>query len=357
MRTVRLAFIGAGNMGQCAHLRNYVGLPDVQLTALAELRPTLAREVAARYGIARVYADHRALLAAEKIDGIVSIQDFNLHGQLIPDLFAVGVPILTEKPLANSVFTGRQMLDRLAQSKATHFVAYHKRSDPATVWARRQIDVLRQDGTLGPMRYLRITMPPGDWIAAMFSTLIRTGEKLPPLTRDPAPPQVSAAQHQEYIRLVNYYIHQVNLLRHLLGCDYQITHADPSGLVALIKADNGTIATLEMAPYQTTVDWQETALVCFERGWVRLDLPSPGAIDRPGRVLVYRDPGRGSQPTTIEPQLPFIHAMRQQAMHFVSAIRGEDTPLCTAQEAIKDLMTMEQYLDRYLAAGGTLPEA
>ena len=45
-------------------------------------------------------------------------------------------------------------------------IAYHKRSDPATMFAKAEIDKLKQSGELGKLRYVRITMPPGDWIAS-----------------------------------------------------------------------------------------------------------------------------------------------------------------------------------------------
>jgi predicted dehydrogenase len=104
-----------------------------------------------------------------------------------------------------------------------------------------------------------------------------------------------------------------------------------------------------MAPYQTTIDWQESALVAFEKGYVKIDLPAPVASNRPGRVEVYRDPGDGATPTLTVPTLPWIHAMRQQAMNFVAAIRGEREPRCTAQEALEDLKVAKQYTD---LAGG-----
>jgi predicted dehydrogenase len=38
MDRVRIGFIGVGNMGQNAHLRNYATLPDCKIAAIAELR-------------------------------------------------------------------------------------------------------------------------------------------------------------------------------------------------------------------------------------------------------------------------------------------------------------------------------
>jgi hypothetical protein len=37
--------------------------------------------------------------------------------------------------------------------------------------------------------------------------------------------------------------------------------------------------------------------------------------------------------------------MRQQAFNFVAAVRGEMPPLCTADEALQDLVVAKQYID------------
>ncbi len=44
------------------------------------------------------------------------------------------------------------------------------------------------------------------------------------------------------------------------------------------------------------------------------------------------------------PQLPWIHAMRQQAINFVAAIKGERKPLCEAAEALEDLKIARAYI-------------
>ncbi|MBM4050064.1 MAG: gfo/Idh/MocA family oxidoreductase, partial [Planctomycetes bacterium] len=84
MSKVRIGFVGVGNMGQCAHLKNYATLPECEVVALAELRENQAKRVAARYGVPRVYRSHEEMLAAEKLDGIVASQPFTRHGVLVP---------------------------------------------------------------------------------------------------------------------------------------------------------------------------------------------------------------------------------------------------------------------------------
>lgn len=341
---VRIGFVGTGAMGQCAHLRNYVTVPGCEVVALAELRPQLARRVAEKYGVPKVYPDHEALLSKEKLDGIVASHEFSRHGVLVPELLKAGIPVFTEKPLAGSVESGRKILEALARSGIWHMVGYHKRSDPAVMHAKQEIDRLKQTGELGKLTYVRVLMPAGDWIAGGFTELIDTGETLPEMRHEPPASDMDKATFEEYTRFVNYYIHQVNLMRHLLGEDYRVTWAEASGVLLAVESVSGVPGVIEMSPYTTTVDWQEEALVAFEHGYVKIQLPAPLAMNRPGRVEIFRDPGEGAAPVTIVPALPWVHAMRQQAMNFVDAIRGKIKPPCEAPEAMKDLIIARDYI-------------
>ncbi len=332
-------------MGQAAHLRNYASLrDDCEIVALAELRPKLAQAVARKYNIPRVYSTIADMLAAEKVEGIVASQPFNRHGQLVPELARAGVPIFTEKPIAASFAVGEQVVESVARSGAWHMVGYHKRSDPATEFAKRTIDELKTSGELGKLKYVRISMPPGDWIASGWTENLHTDDTMPNLELDPKPADMDAATAKEYEAFVNYYIHQVNLMRFLVGEPYRVTYADPAQVLFIAHSASGIPCTLEMAAYSTTVDWQETALVAFERGYVKLSLPAPLAFNRPGTVEILRDPGNGTTPVTSHPQMPWVHAMRNQALNFIKAIRGEAPAPCLAAEALEDLRVARDYI-------------
>lgn len=331
-------------MGQCAHLRNYVTIPDCEVVAIAEIRTDLGRRVAEHYGVPRVYENHIQMLESEKLDGIVASQPFNRHGVLLPDLYSAGVPVFTEKPLAASVATGEMIVRALARNGSWHMVGYHKRSDPAGMFAKAEIDRLKRTGELGRLRYVRLLMPAGDWVANGFTGLIAGDEPLPPLDVDPPASDMDEQTYGEYMAFVNYYIHQVNLLRYFLGEPYRVTHADPSGVLFVAESESGVPGIIEMSPYQTTLDWQESALIAFERGWITVELPAPMALNRPGTVEMYKDPGDGVVPSKTSPQLPWVHAMRQQAINFVGAIQGKNQPPCAAAEALEDLRVARDYI-------------
>jgi predicted dehydrogenase len=338
-------------MGQAAHLANYAVLQECEVVAVSDLRYGLAQKVAKHYGVAHAYPDFKPMYAGEQLDGVVAAQQFETHGQLIPELLALGVPVITEKPIGRSVEAGRKVADAAKSTKTPLYVGYHKRSDPATVYAKKTVEDLSKSGELGKLKYVRVTMPPGDWVANGFAALVDTDEPYPQLERDPAPAGMDAKTADRYNAFVNYYIHQVNLLRHLLGEDYKVTYADPREVVLGAVSASGVSATIEMAPYETTIDWHEQALICFEKGYVKVELPAPLASNRPGRVTVFRDLGQGDAGFS-SPSLPLIHAMRQQARHFVQALAGEPTPLCGPEDAVKDLETAREYLELLIKTQG-----
>lgn len=344
-KKIRVAFAGVGGMGQAAHLRNYATLrDDCEVVALAEMRPKLAAAVAQKYAIPKVYASIAEMLTAEKVDAVVASQPFTRHGILVPEIARAGVPIFTEKPIAASVAVGERIVESVARSGTWHMVGYHKRSDPATEYARKTIDDLKASGELGKLTYVRVSMPPGDWIANGWLDNLSSDDPMPALELDPKPQDMDEATARDYEAFVNYYIHQVNLLRFLVGESYKVTYADPAKVLLVAHTTSGIPCTIEMAAYSTTLDWQETALVAFERGYVKLSLPAPLAHTRPGTVEILKDPGQGATPVTYHPQLPWVHAMRNQALNFIKAVRGEKPAPCLSPEALEDIRVAREYI-------------
>jgi len=341
-RKVRIGFVGVGNMGQAAHLSRYAELPDCEVAAIAELRENTARMVAARYGVKKVYRDHRQMLAEEQLDGVVVIQPFDRHAVLLPEIYGKAPCVLTEKPLAVSVRAAGRLAELARKTGTVHMVGYNKRSDPATVYAREVVSRWKKTGEVGRMRYVRITMPPGDWIAGGFSGVINGGDPVPALEREQTDSGFSSDAHRRYVEFINYYVHQVNLLRYLLGENYRAIFADRNGVLLVAETASGVTGTIEMSPYRTSVAWEETALVGFEKGYILLRLPAPLAVNRAGAVEVYTD--AAGTPVRTQPTLPWADSMRQQAVNFLKVCRGEMSPPCDAQEAVEDLRVCRDYI-------------
>ncbi|MBL8029248.1 MAG: Gfo/Idh/MocA family oxidoreductase [Fibrobacteres bacterium] len=344
MDKVKLGFIGTGGMGQMAHLRNYAVIENCEIAAIAELREKIGKGVAARYSIPKVYKDHIEMLQKEKLDGIVASQPFSVHASLVPEIFKHVKHVFTEKPIAVSVEAGEKLVEAAKASGSIHMVGYHKHSDPATVYAKTVIDEWKSTGKMGAFKYVRITMPSGDWIAGGFDGLIKSDDLYPQVIKESAPADMDEATGKAYVSFVNYYIHQVNLMRHLLGESYSLKYAEKSGILLAVESVSGIPGIIEMTPYRTTIEWQEEILIAFEKGYITLKLPAPMTINRAGSVDVYEDPGEGKTPMRYSPVLPWIHAMKAQAMNFVKVCKGEIAPPCDGVEAVEDLKIARDYI-------------
>lgn len=342
MSKLKIGFVGVGGMGQVAHLSNYAVLRDqCEVVALAEVRPGLARMVADRYGVPTVYNNHLELLNDAKVDAIVAPQQYRTHISLIPDILKAGIPVFTEKPISLTVEAGEELVRLADEYKTLHMVGYHKRSDPAMEHASAVIEQWKASGEYGKMQYVRVTMPPGDWIGGADAPL-NSDEPYPNVAIEPGPDYFTDEQTRHLDSFVNYYIHQVNAIRFLLREPYKITFADRRGVLLAGESDGGVTVALEMSPYNTSIEWHESLLVCFERGFVRVDLPPPLARQQAGKVTIMRD--ANGAPSYEIPIMPNLHAMRKQAMNFIAAVRGERPAPCESKEALEDLKLARDYI-------------
>jgi predicted dehydrogenase len=352
---IRLGFVGAGFMGQLAHIRSYAQLrEECELVALAEPRQRTAELVAARYGIGRVYRDHRELLDSEQLDGIVATQKYAYHAALLPELYPDVACLFTEKPLALSASAGDRLASLARDAGCVHMVGYHRRCDPATAAAKRTVDAWKASGELGALRYVRICYSRGDWIANAHPALIDAGEDAPPVDAEEPPPEFAGDDDERWAlsKYTDELVHPLNLLRHLLGERYRVVFVHVSGRLYAFESESGVPATIEVDPYRVTVGLEEEALVAFERGYVRLR-PAPSlAVKRAGTLEVYSDPGAGATPERSLPQLPWVDPMQAQAMTFLRVCRGEVPPPTDAAEAAEDLHLVSEILRTRVALPG-----
>jgi predicted dehydrogenase len=331
-------------MGQLAHIRSYALLHDeCELVALAEPRRRTAELVAARYGIGRIYRDHRELLESEKLDGIVAAQRYTHHAALLPELYAHVPYLFTEKPLALGAETADRLVRLADESGCVHMLGYQRRCDPATREAKRTVDEWKTSGELGAVRYLRICYTDGNWVATAQAAFVDVGEE-PPAAPEEDPPPAFAGDVAACWALsngVDTLVHPLNLIRHFLGESYRVVFVHRSGRLIVFESESGIPATIEVSPYRLTAGFDEELLVAFERGYVRLR-PAPSlARNRAGSLEVYRDPGFDTVPERIAPEVPWIDPQQAQAAHFLRVCRDETPPATGAPEAAQDLHLVE----------------
>jgi predicted dehydrogenase len=336
---VRIGFVGAGFMGQLAHIRSYALLRDeCELVALAEPRHRTAELVAACYGIGRVYRDHRELVESEQLDGIVAPQRYTYHAALLPELYPNVSHLFTEKPLALGAAAGDRLVTLARESGCIHMLGYHRRSDPATREAKRTVDAWKETGEMGALRFLRVCYSDGDWTANAEARLIDVGEEAPPFPAEEFPEFAVDEDVRWALSIgVDTLVHPLNLIRYFLGERYHIVFVHSGGRLLVFESESGIPATIEVTPYRLSVGFDEEILVAFDRGYVRLR-PAPSlAINRAGTLDVYRDRGNDALPELSSPQLPWTDPMQTQAGDFLRVCRDEASPPTDAAEAAEDL--------------------
>ena len=353
-KTIRLGFVGAGDMAQQAHIVNYWNRPGVALAALADGRTRTAELVARAYGIRRTYPDHRELLRHAEVDAVVAILPFALNPGVVEDTLNAGKSVLTEKPQCLTAETGLKLAN-LAERRGLHYhVGYMKRFDPGVQWARAKIaDWMERSNEIGPLQSLRIWCAHGSW-DWFRPPRLDGGDPLPEYAPrlEPRPDWMEEAAWQKLRRWTNYYSHQTNLARYLVGTDYAldtVKQVDNSFFVQNTFQTGGAQLYFDFAAFATD-RWDEGFEAVFERAKLTAAIPAPLAPRQAARVVAYEFP-EGGAPGSIEPSYPAMDGFARQAEHFVALLRGDAEPMSPASEAVKELEYAEALVRRMQEEG------
>ena len=341
MKEVRMGFVGCGFMGQIAHIANFSALPGCKMVAVADPREDMAAQVAARYGIQRVYKNHRELAKDDEIDAVAAILPHAANGPVARDLLSAGKHVLLEKPLGVSVAQGRSMVDAAAQAGVHLCVGYMKRFDAGVRWAREAIQAWRAEGKAPT--FVRAHCYGGDWVCGNDERIV-TDEPYSAIEIESGGPEGWDDEAKQDVQVfANIYAHNLNLVRFLLGGEMSVLSVTPHQdhmLVALAAGD--TLVSLECGGMACQW-WDEVTTTYFADGFVDVKTPSPLLRNVPACVQRYRS---GANAVTESPVLPWTWSFRNQAQGFLDTVRGEVEPVNTGADALKDLELIEEVIRR-----------
>lgn len=106
---MRTGVIGCGSVSG-SYLPVLMESPFVELVSLCDIRPERAREQAERFGVAHHYPHIDAMLAGEPFELLVNLTDMQAHEELNRRALAAGKHVWSEKPIANTLRGGQQLL-------------------------------------------------------------------------------------------------------------------------------------------------------------------------------------------------------------------------------------------------------
>jgi scyllo-inositol 2-dehydrogenase (NAD+) len=207
-----IGVLGLGRMGQ-VHARHLAGVPEARLVAVVSRRPTMAQEMATRYG-ARAYTSYGDFLADRELRAVVIASHTHEHREHVEAAAAAGLAIFCEKPLALSLEDADVALDAVDAAGVPLQMGLMRRFDPPYVQARRQIE----EGAIGrPLTFKAVS-------------------------RDPQLPTVEDAEAQLRGNLfIDLGVHDFDLARWLMGQEVRQVQAIGGALVYHRLAEEGGV--------------------------------------------------------------------------------------------------------------------
>ncbi|MDP7426608.1 MAG: Gfo/Idh/MocA family oxidoreductase [Alphaproteobacteria bacterium] len=337
---LNIGMIGAGFVGQLAHLANYADIPECRVLGLAEVRPKLRELVSRRYDIPRAYARHSEMLEDPDIEAVVVVTRRHHTGPIALECLRAGRHLLTEKPMAATLDQASTLVG--AQQPGTVYaVGSMRRHDEGVEMARRMLAELRESKELGEVLLVRLFCYGGQDYCNMPG-FVDSGEPRPDElpSWSLAPEWLPRTWHDDYDNFVNVYVHAINLLRHLCNDTPEVRHAD-------LRRRHGGTVLLDFASFPAVLeygemdhnDWIEGVEVVFSRDRLKLSLPPALLRNVPTKVELYRNTGRGEE--IVAPLANWSWSFRRQAEAFVADVHHGRQPIASGQDALEDMALIE----------------
>ncbi|MES2414637.1 MAG: Gfo/Idh/MocA family oxidoreductase [Pseudomonadota bacterium] len=354
-KVTNIAVAGAGLIGR-RHIELIEASPRTRLCAVIDPTPA-SREFAAAKGVP--HFDSLEALFAQAVppggkpgnrpDGIILATPNHLHvsGALI--CAEHGVPAIIEKPVAESLAAGRQLVDALARKPVPMLVGHHRRHSSTLQLARRAIDSGQLGRVVTVMGSAQFYKPDSYFEQGAWRTKVGGG----PI-------------------LINL-IHEMDNMRYLCG-EVESVHALASSAVRGFEVEDSAVMTLKFTSGALgTFALSDT--VASPRSWEQTSgenaayprYPSEdcyfiagtqGSLAVPTmRTWTYADfgkePGWWAPFTEQTLTLEAVDPLAAQLDHFCDLIAGTTAPIITVSDALQSLMTVEA-IRQSIATGKTV---
>lgn len=339
MEQLRIAVAGAGLIGKC-HMALLRENPDTQLCAIIDPAPGagyIAREENVPY-FENLPAFFNSFTKHNRPDAIILATPNALHVSGALACLEAGIPILVEKPVADTLADAEKLAAAERHSPVPILVGHHRRHSTIIRQAKHVID----SGELGQI----VTF---------------TGSALfykPDSYFEAGPWRKVAGGGPVLINL----IHEIDSLRHLLGEVVQVQamtssavrHFDVEDSAAIaLRFASGALATFILSDTAAAPrSWEQTAGEnpayahyahedCYFISGTRGSLAVP-------TMRCWRYSGAGSWQTpfdTSQSRPALTDPMAQQLAHFCDVLRGHAAPLVTVNDATNSLRVTSAVID------------
>jgi predicted dehydrogenase len=353
---VRFAYVGCGFVGQTIHIPNFASLSECRFLALAEVRPELGREVAARYGIPKVYRSHEEIAADPEIEAVGVSGPYALQGRIAEELLRAGKHVFMEKPMAVSVKRAESIVAAAREGNARVMVGYMKRYDAGNLLLKKHLDAWRASGECGRLVLARNHGFGGNWLYGADPNVPFSRSDTPaPPAPDECPDWLPKDRRDSYLGFLQQWTHNINLLRFFLGDTggkTRVLHVnlDHDGMTGVTIFDiNGTRAVLESG-YTKFHGWDEQTQIYFDGGWLKTEAPPLMQKETPASVEIYRAENK-DRPASLARELATPSwSYREEARQFLAGLRSGAEFASSAEDTVHDVRIYEEIYRQFIAS-------
>jgi predicted dehydrogenase len=344
----KIGILGGGMMAQVGHLPFYLSDPRCEVVSVCESRPSLVDALGQQLDPKRIVADPIALFENRDIQAIVISAPRPATGPLTLAALNAGKHVMTEKPMAHSVGQAQQLVSAAASRPLIYAIGFMKRYDPGVQAAKALFDKVVAEGRLGRLLLARfydfstayaVTPPPHVRPKESRTRRFPTWPLYPSWLPD--------GYRSAFAWFLNVASHDINLVHFFFprGVEAVSAHcAGDASVVAILRREEVTIV-LEVA--KTAVGrWVEGIDFLFERGRIRVNIPSPMATDAVSQVILD-DEHRKIAGASMTVGRGWSFAL--QASGFLDALLGRALPLTSGEQGLADMILIERIWQRVVA--------
>jgi predicted dehydrogenase len=290
------------------------------LAAIASRDAERAREVAARFGIARSYGSYQALLEDPQIEAIYNPLPNHLHVEWTVKALEAGKHVLCEKPIALNALEAQSIVAARDRSGKRVIEAFMVRCHPQ--WHR--VRAIVRDGRIGTVRALQ----------SAFTFPVAS------------PDNVRNRLEYGGGALYDVGCYPIVTARYLLGTEPEraiaLVDRDPalaidrvtSGLVAFPGGEHLLLTSaLQLAPYQRVV-------VLGTHGRIEIPVPFTPPKDLGCRIVIDSGTSLDGSSATVE-EFPAVDQYQLQCELAAAAFRDESTQEFPIEDAIANMRVID----------------
>ena len=316
MKQLNIGIIGAGRIGK-VHMQSITyNVPTAKVLGITDVFKDGLQELADKYGIEKVYADYKEMLADKDIDAVLVCSSTDTHADISIEAAKAGKHVFCEKPVDLTPEKVQAVIDAVAKAGVKLQVGFNRRFDHNFAHVRSLIN----EGKVGNLELIKIT------------------------SRDPEPPPAEYAVVSGGMFL-DMTIHDFDMARFLAGSDVTEVYASATCLVdpaigeagdvdtAIInlKFENGALGVIDNSR-RAAYGYDQRIEVFGSKG------AAMAANDTPTNVTVMNSDGV----TTDKPLYFFLErymqSFRDEMVQFVDAVLNDKETPTTGVDGLNSIL-------------------